>query len=197
MSIVVLWSTHAERLDDEALLTAMALGDHRAAAVFVRRHQRSVYGLAVTICRDAVLGEDLAQQTFERIWRHAGSFDARRGSVRVWMMTICRRLCIDALRTRRSSPIDPDDMALLMPPTAGDSVGDTATNRVEAAAVHAAMAHLPDDQRRVLMLAAIGGHTLAEIAEREGIPLGTAKTRLRTALRRVREHLLHPEVDHA
>lgn len=194
-----MWSTHADRLDDEALLAAIALADQRAGAVFVRRHQRSVFGLALTICRDAALAEDLAQQTFERVWRHAGSFDPRRGTARVWMLTITRRLCIDAHRTRRSTPLDRDDLEPLLP-TRPDSVGDEAATRADAHSAQVLLATLPEEQRRVLVLAALRGHTVSEIAEAEGIPLGTAKTRLRTALLRMRELMSErseSEDDHA
>lgn len=191
-----MWSTHADRLDDDALLAAMALGDQRAGAVYVRRHQRAVYGLAVTICRDAALAEDLAQQTFERVWRHAGSFDPRRGAARVWMLTITRRLCIDAHRTRHSTPFDRDDIEPLLP-TRADYVGDEAAARADAHSARALLATLPEEQRRVLVLAALRGHTVSEIAAVEGIPLGTAKTRLRTALLRMRDLMSESEGDHA
>lgn len=194
-SVMVMWTAHADRLDDSALLAAMALGDHKAAAVFVRRHQRAVYGLAVTMCRDASLAEDLAQQTFERVWRHAGSYDPRRGSANVWMLTITRRLCIDVFRTKRSTPIDPADIALMLPPSSNSFVEDAAVARVEVLGLRSAIASLPDEQRRVLLLASIGGHTTAEIADMEQIPLGTAKTRLRTALLRLRSKLVPTGVD--
>ena len=191
---MVMWTSHADRLDDGALLAAMALGDHRAATVFVRRHQRAVYGLAITMCRDARLAEDLAQQTFERVWRHAGSYDARRGSAKVWMLTITRRLCIDMFRTKRSTPIDPNDIALMLAPSAA-SVEDIAVANTEVSALRPAIERLPAEQQRVLMLASIGGHTLVEIADIEQIPLGTAKTRLRTALLRLRNELLPTGAD--
>jgi RNA polymerase sigma-70 factor (ECF subfamily) len=189
-----MWSTHADRLDDDALLAAMAVGDQRAGGVFVRRHQRAVYGLAITMCRDPRLAEDLAQQTFERVWRHAGSFDARRGSAKVWMLTITRRLCIDAFRTRHSTPFDRDDIEPILPPAKGSTERD-ALDRVEVHGLHASISALPAEQQRVLLLASLGGHTLTEIAEREGIPLGTAKTRLRTALLRLRSELLPTGAD--
>ena len=174
----------------------MALGDQRAGAVFVRRHQRAVFGLAVTICRDSVLAEDIAQQTFERVWRHAASFDPRRGTTRVWMLTITRRLCIDAHRTRHSTPFDRDDLEPLLP-TRPDEVGDEAATRADAHSARVLLSLLPDEQRRVLVLAALRGHTVSEIAAAEGIPLGTAKTRLRTALLRMRDLMSESEGNHA
>jgi RNA polymerase sigma factor (sigma-70 family) len=190
---MVLWSSHADRLGDEALLGAMALGDQRAGSVFVRRHQRAVFGLAVVMCRDSGLAEDLAQQTFERAWKHAGSFDARRGTAKVWLLTIARRLCIDTFRTQHSTPFDRDALEPLLTDH-DDPVADVAAARADVLGVKAVIATLPSEQQRVLMLASLGGHTLVEIAEIEGIPLGTAKTRLRTALLRVRGQLTEREV---
>ncbi|HEY4332907.1 MAG TPA: RNA polymerase sigma factor [Ilumatobacteraceae bacterium] len=189
-----MWTSNAERLDDGALLAAMALGDHRAGTVFVRRHQRAVFGLAVTMCHDARLAEDLAQQTFERVWRHCGSYDARRASVRVWLLTITRRLCIDVFRTTRSTPIDPVDLGLMLPPSPS-SVEDSALDTVEVQRLRSSISALPAEQQRALMLASLGGHTTAEIAQIENIPLGTAKTRLRAALLRVRADVTPAGVD--
>jgi RNA polymerase sigma-70 factor (ECF subfamily) len=185
----------AERLADGALLTALGLGDPDAAVAFVHRFQRQVFGLALTLCSDRRLAEDIAQQTFERAWRHAGSYDARRGSVRTWILTICRRLAIDALRLRRQHPVDPAALGALLPPSfdpdGSDAPGSSDTSRQ----IRAELAQLPEPQRRAVLLAAVGGHTAAEIAEFEQIPLGTAKTRLRTGLLRLREQLT--TVEHA
>ena len=185
---MVMWSSRADQLDDGALLAAMAGGDGNAASVFVRRHQRAVYGLAVTMCRDSRLAEDIAQQTFERVWKHAGSYDARRGSVRVWMLTITRRLCIDVFRSTRPLPIDPSELLGLLP-LAAASVEDRAIEHVEVQRLRTALVGLPEAQLRVLLHASLGACTASEIAELEQIPIGTAKTRLRTALLRLRAEL--------
>ena len=183
-----MWSSRADQLDDGALLAAMAGGDGNAASVFVRRHQRAVYGLAVTMCRDTRLAEDIAQQTFERVWKHAGSYDARRGSVRVWMLTITRRLCIDVFRSTRPLPIDPSELLGLLPLPAA-WVEDRAIEHVEVQRLRSALVGLPEAQLRVLLHASLGACTASEIAEQEQIPIGTAKTRLRTALLRLRAEL--------
>src|SRR4029077_16326613 len=88
--VMVLSSARADPLSDAALLAAIALGEPDACAVFVRRYQRQVYGLALTMCSDPTTSEDVAQQTFERVWRHAANFDGRRASVRTWVLMICR-----------------------------------------------------------------------------------------------------------
>ncbi len=191
---MVTWTARADRLEDEALLAAIAQGDHAAATVFVRRHQRAVYGLAITMCRDETLAQDLAQQTFERVWRHAGNFDPRRGTVRTWMQTITRRLCIDVIRTTRSTPYDPIDLTALMPPAIA-SVEELGVARVEVHRLRGALDALSDEQRRAVLFASMGGHTAAEIAEIERIPLGTAKTRIRQGLMHLRAALVEGAVD--
>jgi RNA polymerase sigma factor (sigma-70 family) len=187
---MVTWSSRADRLDDAALLAAIALGDEAACTVFVRRHQRAVYGVAVSVCGDSQLAEDVAQQTFERAWRHAASFDERRGSVRTWMLTICRRLAIDVIRARRAVPFDPNDLLIVLPASRPDLVEEQATTSTELVRVRSAMQRLPDEQRRAVLLASLAGLTAAEIAEVEQIPLGTAKTRIRLGLRRLRSQLV-------
>jgi RNA polymerase sigma-70 factor (ECF subfamily) len=191
---MVLWTARADRLSDEALLAAIAAGEAQASVVFVRRFQRQVYGLAVTMVGDRTLAEDIAQQTFERAWRHAGAFDGRRASVRTWVMTICRRLAIDALRLRKAAPFDPDELAAMSPPSNGVQPEDRAIDLTEVGRVRSAVGALPDEQRRAVLLAVLGGHTAKEIAEREQVPLGTVKSRLRLGLRRLRAELVE-EVD--
>jgi RNA polymerase sigma-70 factor (ECF subfamily) len=173
------------RLPDDALLAALAVGDRDAVTVFVRRFQRRVHGLASTIIGDRVLAEDVAQQAFERAWRHAASYDARRGSVPVWLLTITRNLAIDAMRVRRAVPIDPWFASDLLPPN-DDDPSIRAVDTDDLRRLRAELASLPVEQRRAVVLATIGGRTTTEIGAIEGIPVPTAKTRLRTGLRRLR-----------
>jgi RNA polymerase sigma-70 factor (ECF subfamily) len=175
-----------DRLSDEALLAAVALGEQHAMVVFVRRFQRRVFGLASTITGDRTLAEDIAQQAFERAWRHAGSYDGRRAAVSTWLLTITRNLAIDAIRVRRSVPVDPWTVADLVAPDMLDPAMD-AVHSDEVRRVRRALATLPEEQRRAVVLATIGGRTSAEIGVIESVPTPTAKTRLRTGLRRLRE----------
>ncbi len=175
-----------DRLPDDALLAAVALGELGAAAVFVRRFQRRVYGLAVTITGDRALAEDAAQQAFERAWRHAGSYDARRAAVSTWLLTITRNTAIDLVRVRRPVPVDPWTAAELLAPTADDPSA-AAVDADDLGRLRVALSRLPDEQRRAVLLATVGGRTTTEIGEIEGIPVPTAKTRLRTGLRRLRD----------
>nr|WP_255622779.1 RNA polymerase sigma factor [Tessaracoccus sp. OS52] len=174
-----------DRAGDAALVAGMAVDDEAAAVAFVRRFQARVFGLAVSITHDRALAEDIAQEAFLRAWRAASTFDPRRGSVLGWLLTITRNLGIDALRARRSVPTESADLELLLARTL-EGPPDAAAG-VETLAAVARLRALPADQARAVVLAVIGGRTAAEVAEHEGIPLGTAKTRIRTGLLRLRQ----------
>jgi RNA polymerase sigma-70 factor (ECF subfamily) len=179
---------HYEQLSDESLLEGLGAGDRRAAVAFVKRFERRVYGLALTIVGDAALAEDIAQEALTRAWRHAEAYDPRKGAVATWLLTITRNLAVDSLRLRRPDPREPDEVADLL--GAGDGIGpnpaDAAVSSDEGRAVRNALRALPPEQRRALVLTAFQGRTAREVAELEGIPLGTAKTRIRAGLIRLR-----------
>ena len=178
---------------DDALVAGMAAGDADAASAFVERFQRRVYGLAYTIVGDARGAEDVAQEALLRAWRHAGVFDARRGSVTTWLLTITRNLAIDALRVRRPVAIDPDAVIDLAPVASGRGPAEVALVRDDVGRLREALTGLPDEQRRAVVLAGVVGLSAREVAEREDIPIGTAKTRIRTALGRLRLALASEE----
>src|SRR4051794_28542230 len=94
-------------LSDEAVMLGLSTGDEAAAREFVSRFSARAIGLAYQFLGDRSSAEDVAQEALIRAWRHAGSFDARRGSVSTWVLTIVRNLAIDALRLRRPEPFDP------------------------------------------------------------------------------------------
>jgi RNA polymerase sigma factor (sigma-70 family) len=172
---------------DEALVAGLAAGDPDAAVSFVRRFQSRVFGLAVTLAGDRAAAEEIAQEAFTRAWRHAGAYDARRGRVLTWLLSITRNLAIDHLRARRSEPLDPDSIRdaervlwASAAPAPHESYAVTSELRLSLAA-------LPEEQRRALLLAALFGFTAREIGEIERIPLGTAKTRIRTATMKLTE----------
>jgi len=178
-------------LSDDALLAGLTFGDPEAGRVFVGRFQNRVYGLALTVLRDPVLAEDVAQEAFLRAWKHGQSYDPRRGTVAAWLLRITRNLAIDALRLRRAEVMDPDVLATVAPPSTV-SVEDAALTSEAVAAVRRALRQLPEEQSRALLLAAFYGRTAEEISRSEAIPLGTAKTRIRLGLRRIRAQLTTP-----
>jgi RNA polymerase sigma-70 factor (ECF subfamily) len=178
---------------DEALVAGLALCDRDAALAFVRRFQRRVYGCALAIVGDKGRAEDVAQEAFVRAWRHADVYDGRRASVATWLLTITRNLAIDAVRVERVRPADLVDVVDLTLADTAPEPGDVATRSSEVERVAVALRRLPDDQRRAVVLASLHGRTAQEISDLEGIPLGTAKTRLRTGLLKLRRELV-PEV---
>ncbi|MCU1493505.1 MAG: polymerase, sigma-24 subunit, subfamily [Acidimicrobiaceae bacterium] len=176
-----------DEISDEALLSGMAIGDERAGLVFARRYQHRLFGLALGIVSDAALAEDIAQEAFIRIFRHAVVFDARRGSVASWTLTITRNLAIDALRVRRGVPTAPDDQMFLSLMSTERLPEDAALAADALVEVRSALADLPIDQRRAVLLAAMYGRSAAEIAHAEAIPLGTAKSRIRVGMAKLRQ----------
>jgi RNA polymerase sigma-70 factor (ECF subfamily) len=177
-------------ISDEALLAGFGAGDREAAVAFVRRFQRRVFGVAIAVVHDAALAEDVAQEAFVRAWRHAGAYDRRRGAVVPWLLTIARNLAIDSIRARRARPADLGDLpARLASPGPGPE--ELAATADAAERARQALLRLPVEQQRAVMLAAYGGRTALEVSEVEGVPLGTAKTRIRTGLIHLRD-ALHP-----
>lgn len=176
----------ADGASDEFLLSAMALGDERAGVAFVRRYQRRVFGLAVGMLADPALAEDVAQEAFVRIWRHAETYDARRGSVTTWVLTITRRLAIDSLRVRRAVPTDRDALVWLELASDAPPPDEVAVASDVATRAKGALSTLPIEQRRAVVLATLYGRTASEIARSEQIPLGTAKSRVRLGIAKLR-----------
>jgi RNA polymerase sigma factor (sigma-70 family) len=179
-----------ERMPDDALLAGLTTDDPEFAVAFVRRFQHKVFGVAMTVTGDVQLAEDVAQQTFEQAWRHAQVYDSRRGSVRTWLTAIAHNLAIDAVRSRRVVPVDPTRMAPLLDATT-DSPERLAVADEDSAELRRAIAELPPGQARAIVMAGVYGMTAQQVADLEQVPLGTAKTRIRTALAKLRESLTH------
>lgn len=180
--------SRADRADDAALLAGLALEDPAVSAAFVRRFQGAVFGMAVAITRDPGLAEDVSQEVFVRAWRASGSYDVRRASVLTWLLTITRNAAIDVVRGRRAVPTDDGVLQVLVQDSLTvPDLAETALHRLETERAVRALHRIAPEQARAVVLAVIAGCTAAEVAHREGIPLGTAKTRIRTGLRRLRE----------
>jgi RNA polymerase sigma factor (sigma-70 family) len=175
-----------DQLSDESLLAGLGAGHADAAAAFVRRFQTRVYGLAMAMVRDPVLAEEVAQQTFVRAWRYASTYDARRGRVATWLLAIARNLAIDVARVKPVVPADPEVIAAELERV---GVNDEMPDVGARERVRSAVAALPEEQRRALVLAVYAGKTAREISQLERIALGTAKTRIRTAMLKLRDSL--------
>lgn len=176
-------------LSDEALLAGMGSGDPEAAAAFVRRYQSRIYGLAFTILGDRAAAEEAAQEVFLKVWRHAEAYDARRGPVSTWILSIARNTAVDVARLKRPDPLDPQTLTALAERGETRDSYDALDARLDLLRLKGAVLKLPAEQRVALMHAAFFGRTAREISESENIPIGTAKTRIRTALHKLRSAL--------
>lgn len=164
----------------QGLLFRLTSGDAAALGEFYDRYAGLVNGLALRILRNTAEAEDVVQEVFVQVWRQAERFDPSRGSAEAWLCTIARTRALDRLRRRASRREEPGEIA----------PGISATPRnEEALAVRKALGGLSADQRHALELAYYEGLTHTEIAERLGEPLGTVKTRIRTAMIRLRDVL--------
>jgi RNA polymerase sigma-70 factor (ECF subfamily) len=134
------------------------------------------------------LAEDVAQQAFEHAWRQAGLYDPRRGTVRAWLTGIAHNLAVDTARMRRPTPIAPPELtdlinAITHGPEQQVLLGETAAELAEA------LTALPPEQARAVVMAAAHGFTAREIAQTEGIPLRTAKSRIQIGLDKLHDAL--------
>jgi RNA polymerase sigma factor (sigma-70 family) len=178
-------------LSDESLLAGLESRDPEAAVALVRRFQHRVFGLTLSILRDRGAAEEAAQETFVRAWRHAAAYDPRRGTVAAWLLTIARNVSINMLPARRFDPIDPELLLTIeakRPPERGAEA-----RVVDRELLREPLARLPGDQRRALILAVFYGYTAREISTLDGVPLGTVKTRIRSAMLKLRSQLRVPD----
>jgi RNA polymerase sigma-70 factor (ECF subfamily) len=171
---------------DSDVLRRLAAGDREAVAELYDRHAARVLGLAYRIVRNSSDAEDVVQEVFSQAWRTAPNYQAARGTVAGWLLMMARTRAIDRLRARqarRDAHAEPDFEAI---PSDAASLADQVIANQQAAGVRAAVETLPPDQRTALDLAYFEGLTQTEIAERLRIPLGTVKTRIRSALASLR-----------
>lgn len=172
----------SEELEDRQLLARIARRDSRAFEVLYDRYGRPVYSLAMGMLRDAGGAQEVTQEVFLSIWRQAAEFDPSRGSARSWLLALAHHKSVDAVRRGRMRAAEP----LQETKTSDLDVVDEALRRVEQGRVREALVRLPAEQREAIVLAYYGGYTHQEIAGRLGIPLGTAKTRIRDGMIRLR-----------
>ena len=173
--------THSTE-DDASLLLLVQRGDEHAMAVLFDRYSRLVYSVALRVLRDPALAEDVLQEIFMQIWRSPNGFVATRGSLGGWLAVVSRNRSIDALRRKR--PTEQVDEMIL--PAQGNLADEAERNGMMEKA-RSVIGKLPPDQRKTLEMAFFDGLTHSEIAEMTGDPLGTVKTRIRSALLTLRK----------
>lgn len=178
---------------DEALLVGIVDGDTQALETLYDRHSGAVYGLALRMLGLPQAAEEVVQETFWRVWCRSATFQQSRGQPLTWLLGIAHNLCIDELRRQRTrAPIQTirDDQPLLdLLADDSPSPDEETWHREQRRVVRAALDQLPAEQRHTIELAFFRGLSQREIAEQTLEPLGTVKTRVRLALRKLRELL--------
>ena len=173
---------------DVSLLTAIAAHDEAALAQLYDRYRAILFGLLMRILNNREEAEDVLQEVFLQVWRKAQDFDESRGRPFTWLVTLARSRGIDRLRTLAAR----ERVAEAGAREPSDEISDAATDAFKSeqrGLVSDALAKLPDEQKRPIMLAYFEGLTQSEIAKNLGAPLGTVKTRMRTGMIRLRELL--------
>jgi RNA polymerase sigma-70 factor (ECF subfamily) len=168
--------------DDPTLLASVLAGGQSAMASLYDRYSRLVYSVALRVLRDPAAAEDVLQEVFMQIWRNPGSFTANRGSLGGWLAIVARNRSIDSLRRKRPS-VDVDDVPLASSFNLAEEAERNSLMHLARTAIH----KLPTEQRKTLEMAFFDGLTHSEIAEMTGDPLGTVKTRIRSALLTLRK----------
>ena len=163
--------------DDSALLGLVQRGDEHAMASIFDRYSKVVYSVALRVLRDPSAAEDILQEIFMQIWRSPDSFIATRGSLGGWLAVVSRNRSIDVLRRKRPTE-SIDDMQF----ASSYNLANEAERNSMMEKARVMINQLPAEQRKTLEMAFFDGLTHAEIAEMTGDPLGTVKTRIRSAL---------------
>jgi len=177
-------------LEDGQLVQLVAEKDDGALEALYERYGKVAYSLARRILTDELLAQDVVQEVFLSLWRNARRFDAGRGTVATYLLSMTHHRAVDVvrreenLRRRRTSD---EVLEFKADPVPGvEAEAEAAERRAE---VRAALGQLPPAQREALALAYFGGYTQREVASLVGVPLGTVKTRMAAGMRKLKEAL--------
>lgn len=174
------------------MIRRVSSGDAEALAGLYDRYGRLAYGLALSVLGDGALAEEVTQEVFIRVWERAETYRPENGRVATWIASLARHRAIDVYRARRSRPegnlvgFSVED-ALDLPND--HNVESSVEKRAGRSRVRQALARLPAEQRQALAYAFFLGYSHGEIARALGQPLGTVKTRIRLAMRKLRDDL--------
>jgi len=180
---------HHERIttappDLSALFERVQRGDQEAFADVYDAVAPLVYSAVKRVLRDPAMSEEVTQEVFVELWTTAARFDATRGVVSTWAVTIARRRAIDRVRSEQSQRNRVEQLGQRRPDV-DESVDDAVVASLDAERVSRALAELPADQRQIIQLAFIDGYSHSDIAAQLGLPLGTVKGRVRGGLQRL------------
>jgi RNA polymerase sigma factor (sigma-70 family) len=177
--------------EDGALVTLVADGNQDALGTLHQRHGTACYRLAWRITANVTLAEDAVQEAFVGVWKAPGSYLGGRGSVRSWLLGLTHHKAVDLVRRETAEQRRQRAQAAqqAFSPPASEDPASAAWSQMQAVEVRSALMDLPEVQRQALTLAYFGGYTQRQIAELTGVPLGTVKTRMFSAMRRLRLRL--------
>ena len=180
----------SDRSADAHLANRIRAGESEALGELYDTYASTALAVALRVVGDREEAEDLVHDAFVAVWRKIDRFDADRGSLRAWLMTVVRNRAIDRVRARRPNMDldDADERSLLR--TGPNPTWEAALQQASASDVRAALGALPDEQRRAVELAFFEGYTYREVAEVTGVPPGTANGRMRLALAKLRDSLV-------
>ena len=169
------------------LLKRAGRGEKSAFAELYDATSARVFGLAVRVVRDPAQAEEVAQESFLEIWRGSARFDPDRGSAIAWMLTIVHRKAVDRVRSAEAASRRDTTYIRQNQSVDHDATADAAHASLEARRIRSALTSLTEVQREALELAYFGGYTHTEVASMLDLPIGTAKTRIRDGLIRLRD----------
>ena len=175
--------------DLPALLRRSARGDEAAFAELYDATAARVYGLVRRVLRDPHQSEEVAQEAFLEVWRTSARFDPERGSAQAWILTIAHRRAVDRVRSAEAASRREETYERRNVEVEHDSTAEAAQASLEARRVRSALETLTPVQREAVSLAYLGGYSHTEVAGLLDLPLGTAKTRIRDGLIRLRDTL--------
>lgn len=181
-------STLRPRRDElETLLVAASRGDREAFARLYDAVAPRVHGLVLRIVRDPHQAEEVSQEVLLELWQRSSRFDPDRGTALTWILTLTHRRAVDRVRTSEAARRRDAAHADHCSETAYDVTAAAVDSTLETQSIRTALATLSPSQRRAIELAFYSGHTYLEVSHLMQIPLGTAKTRIRDGLRRLRD----------
>ena len=173
----------------EQLLRRAATGDETAFAELYDAVSARLFGLVRRVVRDPAQSEEVTQEVFLEIWRHSARFDPTKGAAMSWMLTIAHRKAVDRVRSAEAARNRDEGYGASNQDVTHDSTAEAVVERLDAERVHRALETLTPVQRQALELAYLSGYTHTEVATMLDLPLGTAKTRIRDGLIRLRDTL--------
>ena len=186
-----------QELGDHQLMYHVAMAEKEALEALYARYSSSVYSLAMFMLKQEALAEEVTQDIFLNIWTKASSYKAERGEPKSWIMSVAHHRIVDVIRSRRRTQNVTDPGAydrLEMLPSSRISTEEEVERRIEREYILEALDTLPLEQRRVIMLAYFEGYSQSEMAKILNQPLGTVKTRVRLAMKKLRA-ALEGEID--